>query len=249
LANKISVTILTKNSQKYLEKCLKALIEFDEIIVLDNGSTDRTLEIAKTFKNVKIYKNEFIGFGPLKNLAITHTKNDWVLSVDSDEIFNRKLVDEILNLNLKSTEIYSILRDNYYNNKLIKCCGWANDYVNRLFNKRVTKFNNKQVHENIILTQYTKIKKLKNCFKHYSFDDASQLINKMQQYSTLYSLEIKDKKSSSPIKALLRSVYTFIKNYCFQKGFLYGYEGFLISVSNANGVFYKYIKLYEKNKK
>lgn len=248
MANKISVTILTKNSQKYLEKCLKALVKFDEIIILDNGSSDKTLEIADTFKNVKIHKNEFIGFGPLKNLATSYAKNDWILSIDSDEIFSEILVSEILNLYLENTKIYSILRDNYYNQKLIKCCGWANDFVNRLFNKQVTKFNGKQVHESIILTKDIKIKKLKNSFKHYSFDNTSQLIDKMQQYSTLYAQELKNKKSSSPIKALFRSFFTFIKNYCIQKGFLYGYEGFLISISNANGTFYKYIKLYEENK-
>ena len=162
MANKISVTILTKNSSKYIKECLQALEKFNEVIVLDNGSTDETMKIAKTFKNVKIYENEFIGFGPLKNLAILYTTNDWVLSVDSDEIFSSELVDEIISLDLEDQKVYSILRDNYYNGKLIQCCGWNDDWVNRLFNKNSTKFNEKKVHESIVLDnfQLEKLQKL-----------------------------------------------------------------------------------------
>lgn len=246
--NKITVTILTKNSQKYIKECLESLVKFDEIILLDNGSIDDTMDMAKTFKNVKIYENEFIGFGALKNLAVSKARNNWILSIDSDEIFSSELVDEILNLDLDKQKVYSILRDNYYNKKLVKCCGWNNDWVNRLFNKKVSAFNDKQVHESLILNDSIKLEKLQNRFKHYSFDNASQLLAKMDRYSTLYAKEHKNSKSSSPTKALVRSIFSFIKNYFFQKGFMCGYEGLIISISNANGVFYKYIKLYELNK-
>ncbi len=248
MSNKISVTILTKNSENYIKQCLTALKKFDEIIILDNGSSDNTMKIAGKFKNTKIIEHDFIGFGALKNLATSYTTNEWVLSVDSDEIFPDKLVDEILNEDLKQDTIYSMQRDNYYNKRVIKCCGWQNDYVNRLFNKNLTKFNDKQVHESLILKNRT-IKRLENKFKHYSFDNSSQLIEKIQKYSSLYAKEQKNIKKSTPAKAFFRATFTFIKNYFFQKGFLYGYEGFIISVSNANGVFYKYIKLYEENKK
>ncbi len=248
MVNKISVTILTKNSQKYIKECLQVLCGFDEIILLDNGSSDKTLTIAKQFKNVKIFENKFIGFGALKNLAIHYATNDWILSVDSDEILSKELVNEILNIKLENNTIYSILRENYYNKQKIKCCGWQNDWVNRLFNKKHTHFNNKKVHESLIIHNNTKLKKLHYTFKHYSFEGVSQLLLKMDTYSTLYAQEHKGKKLSSPSKALFRSITSFIKNYFFQKGFLYGYEGLLISISNANGVFYKYMKLYEENK-
>jgi len=247
LSNKITVTILTKNSQRYIKECLNALIGFDDIILLDNGSTDNTIQIAQTFPNVKVIKSKFIGFGPLKNLAISYAKNDWILSVDSDEILSNALREELLTLSLQDNTIYAILRDNYYNQKLIQCCGWSNDFVLRLFNKNITKFNNKQVHESIIIEQNMQIKKLKNSFKHYSFNNTEELIEKMQTYSSLYAKEHKNKKYSSPSKAFFRALFMFLKNYFFQKGFLYGYEGLLIAISNANGVFYKYMKLYEEN--
>lgn len=247
--NKISVTILTKNSQIYISECLSALVDFDEIIILDNGSQDDTMEIARTFKNVQIHEHPFIGFGPLKQLAVSFTKNEWVLSVDSDEVFSKELVDEILSLNLEDNKVYSILRDNYYNKKLVKACGWANDYVERLFNKNKTDFNDKQVHEGLIIKDEMSLEKLNQTFKHYTFDNAGELLAKMDKYSTLFAQENRGIKTSSPSKAFIRGFYAFIKNYFLQKGFLYGYEGLIISISNANGVFYKYSKLYEENKK
>ncbi len=247
--NKISVTILTKNSKQYIKECLEALKMFDEVIVLDNGSTDETIKIAKTFANVKVFEHQFIGFGPLKQLAVSYATNDWILSVDSDEIFEQKLVDEILQLKLDKNRVYSILRDNYYNKKLVKACGWANDYVERLFNKNSTNFNDKQVHEGLEITKDIEVKKLQHSFKHYSFDNASQLLNKLNHYSTLYAEQHKGKKKSSPTKAFLSGLFAFFKNYILQKGFLYGYEGLIISISNANGAFYKYMKLYEANKR
>lgn len=243
----ISVIMLTKNSSLHLRKVLQALEDFDEVVILDNGSSDDTIDIAKTFDNVILFKHDFIGFGPLKNLTISKAKNDWIFSVDSDEIISLELVNEISNMSLDDNTIYAISRDNYYNEKIIKCCGWENDFVNRIFNKNHTKFNNKIVHESLI-TKNLSIKKMKHGIKHYSFKSIEELVSKMQHYSTLYAKEKKGTKKSSISKAVSRSLFAFIKSYIIKKGFLYGYEGLVISVSNANGVFYKYMKLLEKNK-
>ncbi len=249
MVNKISVTILTKNSAQYIRQCLDALVNFTEIIILDNGSSDNTLDIVKEFSNVKIYKNDFIGFGKLKNLAIEYTSNDWILSIDSDEVLTAQLSSEILNMQLNKNTIYVIKRDNYYNGKKINCCTWQNDWVRRLFNKNTTKFSNDLVHESLILDDNINIKKLKYSFNHYSYDNVAQLLQKMDIYSTLWADNYYHKKYSSPTKAVLKSLFSFIRCYFFKKGFLYGYRGLLISVSNAGNVFYKYLKLYEKNQR
>lgn len=241
--HKISVIILTKNSKKYIKECLNALVTFDEIIIVDNGSTDNTLEIVKEFKNIVIFKHDFIGFGPLKNLAISYAKNDWVLSIDSDEIFTQKLIDEIFTLDLNKECIYSIKRDSYYNGKVIKCCGWNNDFVLRLFNQKITQFNVNQVHESLKIKGLNIIK-LKNTFKHYSFDNASELLSKMNHYSTLWAIDNQHKKISMSM-IVIKTIVAFIKFFILKGGIFAGYRGFLISTSNAMGVFYKYIKLYE----
>lgn len=245
MVERISVTILTKNSQTYIGRCLDALHPFEEIIVLDNGSSDDTLSIVARYPNVTLVEHPFIGFGPLKNLAIDHARNDWILSIDSDEIAKAELIDEISKLDLSDAKtIYTIPRDNYYNGRLIRCCGWYPDQVMRLFNRTHTRFGNQMVHESLVLHPNTSKKALLHALNHFSYNNAEELIAKMQKYSTLYAEQ--NTKRSTPAKAFFRALFAFVKNYLFQKGFLYGYEGLLISVTNANNVFYKYIKLYEK---
>ncbi len=247
MVEKISVTILTKNSQKYIEECLNALKPFDEVIILDNGSTDSTLEIASWFDNVKIVEHEFIGFGPMKNLAAKFAKNEWIFSVDSDEIVSKELIDSIKMLNPKSKEyLYSVSRLNHYKRKPIKCCGWYPDIVTRIYNKKSARFSDAMVHESLQPQDGVKTIHINGLIRHYPFYSVESLLAKMQSYSTLYATQ--NQKPSSPSKAFFRALFAFFKNYFLQRGFLCGYEGLLISVSNANGVFYKYMKLFEKQK-
>ena len=245
LRNKISVTILTKNSEKYVADCVNALQGFDEVIVLDNGSSDGTIDIVNSFSNVRLYESKFIGFGALKNLAASHASNNWILSIDSDEIITKDLSKELLELDLDKKTVYSILRDNHYKQKLINSSGWGNDWVKRLYNKKNVCFNLNLVHESLDNASSCKVKKLKNTFLHYTYDSPSELIQKMDYYSELWAQDHLGLKKSSPLIAVLKALIAFIKSYFLKKGFLQGYEGLLISVNNANNVFFKYVKLYE----
>ncbi|WP_353661216.1 glycosyltransferase family 2 protein [Hydrogenimonas sp. SS33] len=241
----VSVTILTKNSEKYLAECLDALQAFDEVLILDNGSEDATLSIAGRYRNVTIVEHPFIGFGPMKNLAAQRARNDWIFSVDSDEIVTPQLLDSIRSLDPNArNRVYSMNRLNHYRGKPVRCCGWYPDEVARLYNRTHTRFSDAMVHESLVMEPDTRKEHLEGLIFHYPFDSAAALIEKMQRYSTLYARE--HKSASSPAKAFWRASFSFLKNYLFRRGFLCGYEGLLISVSNANGVFYKYIKLYEK---
>ncbi len=241
--------MITRDASHFIVESLQALERFDEVIVLDNGSTDDTIALASTFDNVTIHRSAFIGFGPLKNLAIDYAKNEWILSVDSDEVLSKALVDEILSLSLNTGQVYAILRDNYYDQRLMKCCGWENDYVLRLFNREKICFNQNQVHESLVLPSDVKTIRLHHTLKHYTYQNSEQLIAKMQYYSTLWAIDYHGKKRSSPLKAAVRSIFAFMKFYLFKKGFMSGYEGLLICITNTNAVFYKYMKLYELNKK
>ncbi len=244
----ISVTIMVKNAEKYLEKCLASLAQFSEIIILDNGSTDSTLDIAKKFDNVVVHYHKFIGFGPMKNLMAELATNDWIINIDSDEVFPSELINEISQLDLTNQhKVYQILRINHYRNTPIKTCGWYPDYVKRLYHRSLVSFNNKQVHESLDIPANIELVTLKNSFNHYSFDNAEGLINKMQQYTTLFAQQQKFSKKSSVGKAISHGISAFIKNYFLKKGITSGSNGFIISMANAMGSYYKYIKLYEAN--
>jgi glycosyltransferase involved in cell wall biosynthesis len=240
----ISVTILTKNSKKYLPEVLQSLQMFPEILIYDTGSTDETLEIAVKFPNVTIHKGKLDGFGPTHNIASSLAKNDWILSIDSDEIVTSKMAEEIAALTLNPQAVYSFPRDNYYNGKHIRWCGWYPDRQMRLYNRKQTRFTDAQVHEAIITDGMEKIS-LKEPFIHYSYDTVSDFLSKMQSYSDLFAKQNVGKKPSSVSKAVLHGVFAFFKSYVLKRGFLGGREGFEISVYNANTAFYKYLKLLE----
>jgi glycosyltransferase involved in cell wall biosynthesis len=239
--------IITKNAALHLEKCLNSLTVFSEVILLDSGSTDSTLSIASAYSNVKIYHQEFNGFGQQKNKAISLASNDWVFSLDSDEVPDEKFLQGIVDLTLNKNAVGLIKRLNYYRHKPIEACGWQNDWIPRLFNRTHTHFADKIVHE-VVDTSNAEIIKLPGLVHHYAFANPSDLIYKLQFYSTLYAKENRFKKNSSPALIAAKTLFSFIRNYFLQGGILYGYEGFLISYSNSAGVFYKYMKLYELNR-
>jgi len=244
----ISVTILTKNSEKYLHEVLSALHSFDEVLIYDTGSNDNTLSIAKTFPNVTIREGKLEGFGPTHNIASSKAKNDWILSIDSDEVVTPEMEKSIKNLSLDAKSVYAFPRHNYYNGKWIRWCGWYPDNQIKLYNRTQTRFTDAQVHEAIIADNM-RLVSLKAPLKHYSYASTADFLNKMQTYSTLFATQYQGKKKSSLFKAITHGIFGFFKSYLLKKGFLGGYEGFVISIYNGNTAFYKYLKLREFNKK
>lgn len=245
---KISVTILTKNSEKYLKEILPPLAAFDEVLLYDNGSTDRTFDIAKNFPNVTILHKSFEGFGPTHNKASHAAKNDWILSIDSDEVVTPQMIKEISETTLDANAIYSFPRHNYFNGKFIKWCGWYPDRQVRLYNRLKTRFTDAQVHEEIMREGMTHVS-LKAPLVHYSYASISDFLTKMQAYSELFAKQNKGKKKSSLAQAVLHGYFAFFKSYLIKRGFLGGYEGFVISAYNGHTAYYKYLKLYEENQK
>jgi len=244
----ISVTILTKNSAMYLDEVLHALQTFDEIVICDTGSQDLTFEIAKKFKNVVIYERPFDGFGPTHNVASELAKNDWILSIDSDEVVTAELVKELNHTPLKRGHVYSFPRHNEYRNKWIKWCGWYPDQQIRIYHRKETAFTNAQVHESII-SENMQVVALQAPIRHYSYKQVADFLTKMQSYSDLFAKQYQGKKSSSLYKAISHGLFAFFKSYFLKLGFMGLREGFEISFYNANTAFYKYLKLAEANEK
>lgn len=246
MINKISVVIIGKNGAKTLEKTLNALREFDDIVFYDNGSSDQTMQIARKFKNVNLVEGEFLGFGKTKILASSYAKNDWILNLDCDEVIDEDLKNSLLNEKLDENCVYLLNFNAFYKDIQVKHCGWSGQKIKRLYNKKITNYNEAKIHEKI-LDEGLKNKILKGNVAHYSFLSISDFLQKTDKYSDAYALQNMGKKSSSPAKAYFRSIWFFIKNYFIRLGFLDGYAGLLVCYSGANGVFYKYLKLYEKN--
>ncbi|AIW10333.1 TPA: glycosyltransferase family 2 protein [Campylobacter jejuni] len=248
----ISVIIIVKNAEQTLLECLNSLKGFDEIILLNNESSDNTLKIANEFKkdfaNLHIYHSAFIGFGALKNLALSYAKNDWILSIDADEVLENECIKELKNLELQEDNIITLSRKNLYKGEWIKACGWWPDYVLRIFNKNFTRFNDNLVHESLILPSNAKKIHLKNGLKHYACNGIESIIYKMNLYTSFSAKEkLKKGKKASIFGAISRFWLIFIKDYFFRGGVKYGYKGFVIALLNANGAFFRYMKLYELN--
>jgi glycosyltransferase involved in cell wall biosynthesis len=243
----ISVTILVKNGQRHLQRVLQALSDFDEVVVADSGSSDNTESIAKSFPNVCFHLIPFEGFGNAHNRAANLAKHPWILSIDSDEVLTPALAQEILHLRLDPQYLYALPFHNYFNGKWIKWCGWFPETHVRLYHKQTTSFSEALVHEKIKDDGF-KIKYLKAPLFHYPYESISDFLIKMERYSSLFAKQYVGKKNSNPLTALSHGVGAFMKSYFLKKGFLGGYEGFLISAYNAHTAFYKYLKLYHLNK-
>lgn len=243
----ITVTILTKNSGKTLLSTLQSVKDFSEVVILDTGSTDTTLEIAKQFPNTKIFLREFKGFGPSHNEVSSLATHDWILSLDSDEVLSKELAQEILKLDLNPSWIYRINRENYFNGKHMRCCsGWYPDRIIRLYNRKSTSFSNAAVHEKIEQNNLC-IKDLRYSMRHTPYLRIEDFLTKMQSYSTLFALQNKGKRKSSTFHAIFHGCHAFFKSYILKRGFMGGKEGFIISAYNGHTAFYKYLKLAEAN--
>ena len=254
MKNKLSVIIIAKNEEKNIGDCLDSISWADEIVLVDDYSDDNTHKIIK-LKNytnkIKFFKKKMDeGFGNQKNFALEKATHDWILSIDCDERVTRDLADEIKFI-LGGTyfDAYYIQRESYYCGYKIKFSGWRNDLVLRLFKKEKAEFSDRLVHEKVIDNDLeTTI--LKNKLIHKSFDTHEQVLKKINFYSTLSALEMyKNKKTVNFFTIFLKTFSSFFKTFILKLGFLDGKAGFMLAISNAEGVYYKYLKLFFLNRK
>jgi len=236
---------MVKNAQETIAECLASLYAFDEVIVYLNDSTDGTEKIASTYPNVTIIKGDFLGFGKTKNKAASYSRNDWILSLDSDEILNQMLIEEIQKLSLDSTTLYKLKRDNYFLGHKTQ----SQDSITRLYHRQYTRFNDNVVHEKIIHPKDAKIVILKHSFKHLNITNINQTLTKIIKYTDLDS---ENKKMCFFSIVIAKSIFGFLKTYLIQGNIVRGWIGFALAVNTANKRYYKYIKQFincQKEKK
>ncbi|MDC1311863.1 glycosyltransferase family 2 protein [Burkholderiales bacterium] len=244
----ISAVIITKNADRTLEACLDALKWTSEIIILDSGSSDQTSQIAQK-KGAKFHTAEWRGFGPQKNEAIGLAQSDWILSIDSDEFVSEELVSEILRITSIShaEDVYELSRLSKYCGKQMRHSGWFPDFVPRLFRNGAARFSDSLVHERLLYKGQSK--RLNGYLFHDSFHSPDDVLDKMNRYSTLGAQQLASQSQQGGLlRAVIHGLGAFLKTYVIKYGFLDGAEGFFLAVSNAEGAYYKYVKLYYLNK-
>ncbi len=245
----LSATIITLNEEDNLERTLQALHFVDDIVIVDSGSTDLTLEIAKKY-NTRVFHRPFDNYASQKNFAISHIKNDWVIALDADEVVSPGLKEEILSIFnnpnlLQSNEGYLIPRLTWYLGKWIKFGGFYPNYQIRLFQKSKGKFGGGIVHEKVFLQNQPK--KLKHPLYHFSYHNLSDHLSFIDRYSSLFAEEEFRKGTYSSIPwAFAKGAFKSFYMYFVRFGFLDGKQGFVLAVLGFYYNFLKYLKLYEK---
>jgi len=247
---KISAVIISYNEEANIGRCIDSLRAIaDEIVVVDCFSKDNTKRICLD-KGIDFYEHEFLGFADQKNFATSLAKHDFILSLDADEYLSQELIDSILSIKSNNKyDGYTMNRLSSYAGQWIKTCGWYPDTKLRLWKKDQGTWVGQGIHEKVALKGHIKIKWLKGDLLHHAYDDITQFLEKIQRYSDIYAKEHRFKNHSSAFKVLYKTVFAFIKSFLIKGGILDGYKGLLISVCNANFVFYKYSKLLEANRK
>jgi glycosyltransferase involved in cell wall biosynthesis len=239
----ISAVLISRDAEVSIADTLEALADFPEVVLYDNGSEDRTIEIARGFPNVVIHEGEFFGYGPTKNHAAGLATNDWILSVDCDERVTPELLAGIRSIDWDAVNVvYSVHRLNFFRGKRVRFSGWGNDWLLRLYNRKATSLTEAAVHENVLLPPGGVIKKLDGALIHDAIREIGDFLVKIERYSELRRIE--KRHVYSPGMIFFRSSWAFLRTYFFQLGILDGWRGLVIAVCEANGVFFKYIMPY-----
>ena len=238
----LSLVMITKNEEKNIAKSLNSVKDLvSEIIVVDSGSTDNTVEIAQQY-GAKIFKRDFDSFSNQKNYAMSLATNDWILHLDADEVLSPELKQEIAQT-IPNTEYdgFYLIRTNFFLGKKMKHSGMNKEYRLRLAKKSLSKYSGGIIHEE--LKTEGKTDTMKNVFYHYTCPN-------FDNYTTLGAIKMSQNNKQFHITDIIfRPPADFIKKYLFKLGFLDGIEGFIWAMLGAFASFVKYLKFYNLKKK
>lgn len=247
--NSLSVILITKNEAENIRACIESVAWADEIIVVDSGSNDDTVAIAKEL-GAQVHVHDWPGFGVQKNRALGCATKDWVLSLDADERVTPELraeIEAILKTE-QTADSYLVPRLSNYCGRFMYHSGWYPDLLPRLFKRGTARFSDDLVHERLIVEGSSV--KLKGLLLHYAFDGMEEVLHKVNQYSTAGAAMMhKRGRQASLTGAVVRGLWSFFRTYILRGGILDGREGFMLAVSNAEGTYYRYLKLMLLNRK
>jgi glycosyltransferase involved in cell wall biosynthesis len=247
---KVSVVIICKDEEEEIGRTLQSLGGLtDDIVVLDNGSTDNTKNIVRDL-GARLVEESWEGFGKTKNKATRFAKYDWILNLDADESIDAELKNSLLNLPLQNAdEVFEIKFKNFFGDTYLRFGEWGRDRHIRLFNREKVNWNEAIVHEGLIFPPGVRIEKLKGFVLHYTVKNRAELAGKMLRYGLLNAEKYaREGKTSSWLRIYLAPVFTFLKYYIFRLGFLDGRAGFICATMSSYYTHVKYARLLELNK-
>lgn len=242
---RLSAIVITRNERSNISDCLQSLAFADEVIVLDHASTDGTAEIARSLGARVVVTEDWPGFGPQKNRVLDLAAGEWVLSIDADERVTPELREEIL-ASITQPGIFTcfaIPRSSWFCGRFMRHSGWSPDYVDRLFRNGSARFSDDLVHERLV--SEGPCQRLKQPLLHYSFRDFSDVLQKVDRYSTASAAQaFSSGKRASVFTAVGHGLWAFVRTYFLKVGFLDGPQGLALAISSAEGSYYRYLKLW-----
>jgi len=242
---RLTVTVITLNEEANIVACLESVRFADEIVVVDSGSTDRTLELARNFTE-RIFTTAWRGFAGTKNYALAQASGEWVFSLDADERVPTGLEQEIRRVVQADGPLagYRAPRKNYVGGRWIRHLGWYPDYTLRLFRRGQGRFRERQVHEEVEVAGPVGL--LLTPLDHYSYNNLQEYAGRQDRYARLAAQEmVQQGRSPLPGELFWRPGLTFLKLFFLKRGFLEGALGWQLSLQASRYNFLKYRYLRE----
>jgi glycosyltransferase involved in cell wall biosynthesis len=242
---KVSVTIITLNEADQIAAAIDSASWADEIIVVDSGSTDDTVAIARS-KGVRVETRAWSGYVDQKNFAQILAAHDWIFSLDADERITPALAGEIHALLATDPprKGYRVPRVAYHLGRWVRTTDFYPDYQTRLYDRRSARWTGLHVHESVSVDGGPG--QLANELQHYSFRDLRDQLDRINHYTTLAARQMYERgQRTGPLGILTHPPAAFLRNYLLRRGFLDGTVGLTISLMNSYSVFLKFAKLWE----
>jgi len=246
----ISVIVIALNEEAAIGRCLASVGWTDEIVVVDSGSTDRTVELSRAVGAKVTITPDWPGFGAQKNRALDLATGDWVLSLDADEWVSPALAAEIraVAAQVNAPAGFELPRLSSFVGREMRHSGWRPDYVARLFRRGAARFSEDLVHERLVVSGA--VGRLSEALRHESFTSLEEVIDKMNRYSSAGArMRVERGKGGSVAGAVAHGVWVFLRTYLLRAGFLDGREGFVLAIANAEGTYYRYLKAWLASRK
>ncbi len=244
---RLSAIIITRNESAHIADCLASVAFADERIVLDSGSDDDTVAIARAAGARVEVSNGWPGYGPQKNAVLAMARGQWVLSIDADERIPPALANEITEaLDAPgATVAWRLPRRTRFLGRWIRHCGWTPDHVLRVFRRDAARFSDDLVHERVLLEAGT-TGTLRTPIDHYSYPDLNAFWRKTEQFSGLWARQqFARGRRASLTQAVASAVSAVGRSYLLRLGFLDGRTGLVLCLLLAQGAFFKYLTLIE----